>query len=63
MMGKEKDILRCANCGGELEMHPLLRDTRVCRQCEIEYDRNNQRIDWESLSRHWDNVAQGHLHL
>ncbi len=45
-MRKEKDTPRCTKCGGELEEHPLLRDTRVCRCCEIEFDRNNQRIDW-----------------
>lgn len=48
-MSKERELRRCAKCGGELEEHPLLRDTRVCRQCEIEYDRDNQRIDWEAV--------------
>lgn len=62
-MRSDREVMCCTNCGGELEEHPLLRDTRVCRQCEIEYDRDNQRIDWEAISRHRDTVAQGHLHL
>jgi len=41
--------MRCDRCGEELEPHPLLLHTWVCRRCEIDYDEDNRRIDWNEI--------------
>lgn len=49
MRRSDNEVMRCDHCGEALESHPVLFHTWICRQCEIEYDDNNRRIDWDKI--------------
>jgi len=49
MRNWDEEVMRCERCGEELESHPVLFHTWICRQCEIEYDDENRRIDWDQI--------------
>ncbi len=49
MRNWEEEVMRCEHCDEELEPHPVLFRTWICRQCEIEYDEDNRQIDWSKI--------------
>ena len=49
MRSWDEEPLRCKRCGEELESHPVLFHTWTCRRCEIDYDVEGYKLDWDQV--------------
>ncbi len=49
MKNWEEDHLGCRRCGEELVPHPVLFRTLTCPTCDIDYDDQGYKIDWDQI--------------